>query len=726
MHSKRLLLLLIVCVIWLLLCPQPALHAQGWQWQNPLPQGDNLNSIFFVDRQHGWITSDGPILLYTRNGGKNWEILRTGIVFNDVHFINPWEGWGIGNSRLEVIKWNIYHTTDGGATWEVQLADTTARYDIFFLDAKHGWATSSKVAPNELLFTSDGGKTWQPQAQSQFRFTDEIFDVKFLNLMQGWAVGGLLWGIRTMDGGRTWARDSSLSGIQQLVFSGMRHGWGRSFTRHVVRTINGGEKWERIRVTDATGEIRSNYLVALDTNRCFVALNIGLFASTDGGQSWTLHSPQALTSFAFLDSFEAWGVLGNGLYHSLDGSRSWQNLTKNILPEGVIYLSSVDFVDTQTGWAAGRIAFDGVILYTRDGGMTWREQWRDNGREFEQIFFIDERHGWGVGFDGYVIHTNNSGQTWRIQNSGTDFILRAVTFVDTLRGWIVGERPVDNKGLILHTDDGGGTWRNQTPSVASALGGVTFLDTLNGWVVGKMVFRTKDGGKNWILLRQGTGLGSVAFADSLHGWAAGYDPLTDAIIIYTEDGGKTWSPQLSGPYYAPKDMKFVGSLHGWAVSLFGQIHFTSDGGRNWREQQGYTSQWLEAVDFIDTQTGWIVGWHGAILHTKSGGVSSVKQSLPMSSLPKRFILQGNYPNPLNAQTKIRFEIFGSKAKVRLQVYDLHGHVVARLVDGQRPAGLHEISWDGKNDKGIKCASGLYFYRLEVDGIAQVGKAVLLQ
>jgi photosystem II stability/assembly factor-like uncharacterized protein len=724
MLPKRLSL----CTIWLPLFLQNALLAQGWQWQNPLPQGDNLNLVFFADRQHGWITSDGPILLRTRNSGKNWEILRTSIVFTDIHFINPSEGWGIGNARLDVIKWNIYHTTDGGATWEVELADTAGRHDIFFLDAKHGWTTNNRV-DDELLFTNDGGKTWQPQAQNQFRLTDNIFGIMFLDLMKGWAVGGLFWGIRTMDGGRTWARDSSLSGIQQLVFSGTRHGWGRSSTRSVVRTINGGEKWERIRVTDVTGEVRSNHFFAIDTSRCFVALNVGLYASTDGGQGWTLHSPQALTNFAFIDSSEAWGVLGNGLYHSLDGGRKWQNLTKNILPEGIIYLSSVDFINEQTGWATGvgRIQRnDGVILHTRDGGITWKEQWLSSGKQFEQIFFIDERYGWAVGFDGYIVHTNNGGQTWQIQSSRTDFILRAVTFVDTLHGWIVGERPVDNKGLILHTDDRGRTWRNQTPAVAAALGGVTFLDTLNGWVVGKMVFRTKDGGKNWTLLRQGTGLGSVAFADSLHGWAAGYDPPTDAIIIYTEDGGKTWSPQLSGPFYAPKDMKFVGSLHGWVVSLFGQVHFTSDGGRNWREQRDYTSQWLEAADFIDTKTGWIVGWHGAILHTKSGGVNSVKQSLSTSSLPKRFILQGNYPNPFNAQTKIRFEVFGSRTRVRLQVYDLQGHAVAKLIDEQRLTGLHEVGWDGTNSKGARCASGLYFYRLEVDGIAQVGKAVLLQ
>lgn len=274
-------------------------HAQGWQWQNPLPQGDNLSLVTFVDRNHGWIVSEGPILLRTQDAGSNWEILRTGIVFNDIHFIDPLEGWGIGNPRFDVSRWSIYHTTDGGANWQVQLADTTARYDIFFLDSTHGWVTKDDAIPDELLYTRDGGKNWEVQAQGQFRLNDELFGVRFLNLMKGWAVGGTFWGIQTNDGGKTWERDSSLARIRQLFFVDDLHGWGRSATRNVVRTIDGGQTWTRYQVTDAP-DVVANQFFAFDSSRCFLALNIGLYASTDGWQTWTLHSSQGLTGFAFL------------------------------------------------------------------------------------------------------------------------------------------------------------------------------------------------------------------------------------------------------------------------------------------------------------------------------------------------------------------------------------------------------------------------------------------
>jgi len=275
---------------------------------------------------------------------------------------------------------------------------------------------------------------------------------------------------------------------------------------------------------------------------------------------------------------------------------------------------------------------------------------------------------------------------------------------------------------------------NQTPVGTPRLFDVAFIDTLNGWVVGGggsgldagIVLRTRDGGKSWVMLRQGIGLelGAIAFTDTLHGWAAGYDPQTNATIIHTKDGGLTWLPQLKESY-PPFDIKFIDNQHGWAVSFFGRIYHTTDAGDTWREQQSYTSRFLMAIDFVDANNGWSVGDFGAILHTSTGGISNVKQSSQTPNLPKRFILYGNYPNPFNTRTKIRFEILQSKAMVRLKIYDLQGHLIASLIDEERGKGLHEVSWNGKAN-GVEQASGLYFYRLEVSSIIQIGKAILLK
>ena len=47
---------------------------RGWQWQNPLPQGNSINSIrFTADKRHGWATGSDGVVLHTTNGGFDWE-----------------------------------------------------------------------------------------------------------------------------------------------------------------------------------------------------------------------------------------------------------------------------------------------------------------------------------------------------------------------------------------------------------------------------------------------------------------------------------------------------------------------------------------------------------------------------------------------------------------------------------------------------------------------------
>jgi hypothetical protein len=90
------------------------------------------------------------------------------------------------------------------------------------------------------------------------------------------------------------------------------------------------------------------------------------------------------------------------------------------------------------------------------------------------------------------------------------------------------------------------------------------------------------------------------------------------------------------------------------------------------------------------------------------------------ALPTDFVLHGNYPNPFNATTTISFTL-SSHSEVDLAVYDVLGRRVAQLVDGQLIAGDHRVAW---NADGV--SSGLYFYRLSVEGRVDGGRMVLLK
>jgi hypothetical protein len=92
-------------------------------------------------------------------------------------------------------------------------------------------------------------------------------------------------------------------------------------------------------------------------------------------------------------------------------------------------------------------------------------------------------------------------------------------------------------------------------------------------------------------------------------------------------------------------------------------------------------------------------------------------------LPTVVTLLGAVPNPFNPQTVIRFAV-PSAQDARLEVYGIDGRLVRRLLDGPVAAGLHDVTWDGRDDAGRDAASGVYFHRLTCGGEVRTGKMVL--
>jgi hypothetical protein len=86
----------------------------------------------------------------------------------------------------------------------------------------------------------------------------------------------------------------------------------------------------------------------------------------------------------------------------------------------------------------------------------------------------------------------------------------------------------------------------------------------------------------------------------------------------------------------------------------------------------------------------------------------------------------NRPNPFNPSTTISFSLPGESA-VRLEVYDVSGRLVARLLDGEkRGAGPHDVEWNGRDASGRAAASGIYVYRLVAGKETISRKMVLLR
>jgi hypothetical protein len=95
-------------------------------------------------------------------------------------------------------------------------------------------------------------------------------------------------------------------------------------------------------------------------------------------------------------------------------------------------------------------------------------------------------------------------------------------------------------------------------------------------------------------------------------------------------------------------------------------------------------------------------------------------AVKMAPMPTEFALAQNYPNPFNPTTTIEYAL-PHTAKVKVEVYNTLGQVVAELVDTEQAAGYHSVSWDASD-----AASGVYFYRIVADNFTATKRMILMK
>jgi hypothetical protein len=136
---------------------------------------------------------------------------------------------------------------------------------------------------------------------------------------------------------------------------------------------------------------------------------------------------------------------------------------------------------------------------------------------------------------------------------------------------------------------------------------------------------------------------------------------------------------------------------------------------------------------VDTEHG---DYHGSLtIHTND--LENPQITVPVTltvaddvtaapdALPTAFALHAASPNPFNPATTLRYAVPRS-GRVQLRIYDVAGRRVRTLVDGQTPAGFHDVTWDGRDHAGRGVASGTYYYRLDAEGYTATRKMTLVK
>jgi len=210
----------------------------GMSWTNINPGQAPILAAIFLDRQHGWLVSGpsaggaGFTVWRTADGGLSWQeasFAPTSTTLFDARpvaldFTSPLEGW-MALKLASSANFNLgrlFHTTDGGITWEERSLPGGGSID--FVNDMHGWTLAG--AEGDVLYeTQDGGLSWQmarSRAEATLRMRDPLrhslpgaAEISYVSQTTAWAytrsgmcddlnctTSSALW--RTLDGGLNW------------------------------------------------------------------------------------------------------------------------------------------------------------------------------------------------------------------------------------------------------------------------------------------------------------------------------------------------------------------------------------------------------------------------------------------------------------------------------------------------------------------------------------------
>jgi photosystem II stability/assembly factor-like uncharacterized protein len=294
----------------------------------------------------------GPMgtIMITEDGGHSWQKVSIGSDADlyRVKFVSENEGWAAGG-RMRMAETNesmrhdqrggygyIFHTIDGGKSWECQFAERGRHlFALDFTDKNTGYACGER---GFLIKTTDGGKHWNILPTTGT--LNWLYGMKFKDELTGFAVGLNETVIKTTDGGKTWKQ---LGAVPDREFYGFKP---------IYRDIS----------------INGN-------TACIVGQNGTILISSDGGDTWKpsatfykneIRELMDLRYVRFVSPMKGYaiGELGTMIMTTDDGGLNWN------------YRTTGQSEWLRALWAdpSGKLLVTGErgkIIGSTDNGLTW-------------------------------------------------------------------------------------------------------------------------------------------------------------------------------------------------------------------------------------------------------------------------------------------------------------------------------------------------------------------
>ncbi|MFL5729858.1 MAG: YCF48-related protein [Cytophagaceae bacterium] len=534
-------------------------------------------------------------------------------LLNENYFFNKTE-WLMTDEYAGILK-----TFDQGKSWKSVCSKKAVRFS--FVDSVKGYGVSSD---GYLLKTYDQGSTWSAIRIDTNVAKGQCRGLKFVNDSIGY-VAGSFGVIKTGNGGKSWS--ICVKDIYYNVDFNQTGSIGIAVGDQgiIVRTSDGGKTWEAP-VKVSIQRVMGVHFVS-DSVIYISGITYGVrggsttyvYRSLDKGLTWKSY-PKIISIATNGSSFSRDTVLAfraDSLYKSIDGGISW---TADKIPYTLSYLF---YVEKDLYAVSGALSYD-YIIKSNDFGKTWAELTK-TGRSFlTGVYFVNESIGYAVGWQGTILKTVDGGKNWKEQSSGTQNGLTCVHFVDSLTGYVSGWNQ-----MVLKTIDGGEHWSIVTsgPDGSPAYHGIYFKNKDIGFAMGdtdylssaSVISRTEDGGRTWtpqVTTNNPARIVSMKFYDDSLGYAAGAWN-----IMKTTDGGKSWRT-------IPVNASFT-SIHIFdkyriiAGASDGSFYKTFDGGNTWNQinKTPVDYMYLTSICFTDSTRGYFSLAQGEVYKTEDGGIT---------------------------------------------------------------------------------------------------------
>jgi len=284
----------LAAAIFLLLAPDET-RAAG----TPIEIRTVRQSLFgtcFTGEQEAWMVGELGRIFHTTDGGRSWQrqSASTKRPFLAITCVGPGHAWVAGKEGI------VYETRDGGGTWrKVETGSARHVFALQFANERRGHGVGDY---GTMIHTEDGGDTWTVGRVPEDVVLPEIAldmgvepgDVNLYGLSYGdadhvWTVGEFGTIMASVDGGRTWTQqpgpfESTLFGA---YFTDAQRGWAVGIDSVILRTEDGGATWA---VEAPPVPQRSFYDVVIDGQHGWIVGDSGtVLRSNDGGASWQLH-----------------------------------------------------------------------------------------------------------------------------------------------------------------------------------------------------------------------------------------------------------------------------------------------------------------------------------------------------------------------------------------------------------------------------------------------------